>query len=91
LSPFIPTLLANALSSACLEKFPKVNKLDVVFSTELIDLKGNTSTDEIVTYALTRDNAATIKWENILKSNLRKIADKYWESPVVARSDQQAE
>ena len=62
-----------------------LESLRLAWYIELVDQKGNTSEGEVIQITFTRENASTINWDNVLTSNIPKIADKYWEHALYSR------
>jgi len=64
---------------------PDINSLKLVWYLDLVDQKGNESTGVVMRVRVTRGNATTINWDNVLMDNLPKIADEYWEHPLYSK------
>jgi hypothetical protein len=64
-----------------------VKEIKTNVTTTLTDIKGKSRVAPVIGITFTRDNAKTINWPAIDIDNIPKIADGYWESPVVAGSD----
>lgn len=62
-----------------------INTLKLVWYLDLVDAKGNTSVGQVMHITLSRENADTINWDNILTDNLPKVADGYWEHPLFSK------
>jgi hypothetical protein len=64
---------------------PDLNGLKLVWYSTLIDMKGNESEGSVMWILVTKENAATINWDNVLGDNLPEIADEYWEHDLFSR------
>ncbi len=62
-----------------------INSLWLVWYLDLVDQKGNESTGAVMRIMVTKENAGTINWDNLIIDNLPRIADKYWEHPLYRR------
>jgi hypothetical protein len=58
---------------------PDLQGLKLVWYTTLVDMKGNELEGSVMWILITKENAATINWDNMLGDNLPKVADGYWE------------
>jgi hypothetical protein len=62
-----------------------VNKVDIVGTGPLKDLRGNESEGYLFHVTFTRANASGIRWDNIDVDNIPRIADGAWEHPSLSR------
>lgn len=60
-------------------KSNNIDALELTWSAELTDLKGNVSLDKVMEIKMTTENAGTIKWDNFDSRNLPQVADGFWE------------
>ena len=67
--------------------FPELRTMDIAFNSELTDIKGHQSNEEVVRFKFSRNNADSVSWDHVDPDNVRKFADQYWESPVVTNAD----
>jgi uncharacterized membrane protein len=59
-----------------------IDELAIFWYYPLVDAKGNTHDEIVMKLWMTKQNAADVKWDNVLMDNIPVIADDYWESPV---------
>lgn len=59
-----------------------IDELAIFWYYPLVDAKGNTHDEIVMKLWMTKQNAADVKWDNVLLDNIPVIADDYWESPV---------
>lgn len=64
---------------------PDLKALKLVWYLDLVDIKGNKSEGSVLYILITKENAETINWENMLADNIPKIADDYWEHPLFSK------
>lgn len=76
---------ATAIIPAVFAKFPELSMITISSTATLVDIKGNESTKEVMSIRFSRDNSATINWENINRDNVMKVADQSWVHPVLLK------
>jgi hypothetical protein len=59
-----------------------VKELVIYWYFPLVDAKGNSSDDKVMSLVMTKKNASDVNWDNVLIENIPVIADEYHESPV---------
>lgn len=64
---------------------PGLNSLKLNWYLDLVDQKGNESSGVVVRLMVTRKNAESINWDNVITDNIPKIVDEYWEHPLFSR------
>lgn len=62
-----------------------IEALELIWSTELTDLKGNISVDNVLEIKMIAENAGTINWDNFDSKNLPQVADNFWEHEALNR------
>lgn len=72
---------ARLFKKAFLER-GDIESLELIWYLDLVDQKGNEKEGPVIQITLTKENAATINWENFLSDNLPAVADEYWEHPL---------
>ncbi len=59
-----------------------ISAVNISWYFPMVDVKGNTSIDQVVFIEYTKENANTVNWDNILTDNVAVAADNYWEHPA---------
>lgn len=72
---------------ALLQRFPGIDEVDLRLRTGFQDRRGNRSQQDAVRVVFTRKNAATIRWENMLRDDVKRVADRYWVHPGARDKD----
>ncbi|EEG78122.1 hypothetical protein [Dethiobacter alkaliphilus] len=74
---------AKKLYSVIFDELSEVDTVDLTWYFPLVDQRGNESLDKVMTFTYTRENAATVNWDNVLTDNVGKVADSFWQHPAV--------
>jgi len=74
---------AKELFTELYTRFPGLHAVDLNGVGTLVSLRGQENSAEVAKMRFTKDNAATIKWENVPKENLPLVADKSWFHPAL--------
>lgn len=64
---------------------PDFDGLRLVWYADLVDIKGNESVGSVMNITITKENASTSNWDNVIADNLPKIADEYWEHSLFSK------
>ena len=65
------------------EKFPLVQDIEIHGTMNFKDMRGNVREDDGVWVAFSRNNSATIKWQNIDRENIVQLSDRNWVHPAM--------
>jgi hypothetical protein len=70
---------AKQVVPAVFEKFPKIMEITSTGLATSTDVKGHSSVGKFIMVRFSRENSATIDWENIAHSNLMIVADDHYQ------------
>lgn len=68
-----------------LAKFPQISSIDYLGQATFVDVRGNETRDWGMKVSFSRQNAATIRWDGIMISDLPQLADAFWVHPGISR------
>jgi hypothetical protein len=75
-SRYVPAVLAAN---------PEIDHIEFLLRSQLIDVRGQESIDQMLRLRMTRQNAATINWEKFSPDDLPRVADFYWEHRLLKK------
>lgn len=70
--------VTKQLVPAVLERFRKFQSIEVIKTTDLIDIRGQESHGPWLKASFTRENSATINWPKVQTDNVHLLADEFW-------------
>ena len=73
---------SKEIFSQIFDEFPKkVGKVSLAWYFPMIDARGNSKLEMVLSITFYRANATTINWDNFITDNFPKVASHYWQHP----------
>ena len=78
--------VTKQLVPAVLDRFPQFQSIDVIKTTDLIDIRGHESHGPWLKASFRRENSATINWPKVQNDNVHLLADEFWAHPSIGKT-----
>ncbi|MFW5884944.1 MAG: hypothetical protein ACOCUF_01815 [Patescibacteria group bacterium] len=79
----IKTDMVNVFSNLNNQILDNFRRVTIVAELPLVDVKGNESSENVLTVSLKSEDIKEINWDNFLRENLEKVAAFYQEHPAI--------